>query len=62
MPNKNRQLTSIQLWRNQCGQDLIEYAMIAAFLVVSSTMVLPEFAQNVSVVVNKISTVWAARG
>lgn len=60
MTKTNRQLFKPQIWRNQYGQDLIEYAMIAAFLVVSSTMVLPEFAQNVSVVVSKLSTVWAA--
>jgi len=60
MTKTNRQLFKPQFWRNQFGQDLIEYAMIAAFLAVSCTMVLPEFAQNVSIVVSKLSVAWAA--
>ena len=52
----------LQIWRAQQGQDLIEYAMIAAFLAVSSILLLPDFPKNMSMIISKISSAWAARG
>lgn len=52
----------LRIWREQQGQDLIEYAMIAAFLAAASSLLLPDFAENMSVVISKISSAWAARG
>ena len=53
---------SLQIWRDQLGRDLIEYAMIAGFLAASSSLVIPDFVKNVSMLIGKISTAWAGRG
>ena len=41
---------------------MIEYAMIAGFLVASCSVLFPDFPKNMSMIVSKISSTWAARG
>lgn len=62
MSKVERLTITLRFWRDQRGQDLIEYAMIAGFLVVASTLVVPDFAHNVCLLISKISHVWASRG
>lgn len=52
----------LQIWRDRQGQDLIEYAMIAAFLAASCSVLFPDFPKNMSMIISKISSTWAARG
>ena len=62
MSKVERLTIALRFWRDQQGQDLIEYAMIAGFLVVASTLVVPDFAHNVCLLISKISQAWATRG
>ena len=39
--------------------DLIEYALIAGFLAVSTSLLLPDFPKNMNLVISKISTIVA---
>ena len=47
----------LQIWKNEHGQDLIEYAMIAGFLAVVSGMFMPGVARDLSTVYSKVSSV-----
>jgi len=49
-----RLLIRARIWKDQQGQDLIEYAMIAGFLAVVLGMFMPNVSQDVSFVVSKI--------
>jgi len=57
-----RLTVGLRFWRDERGQDLIEYVMIAAFVVVASTLVVPDFAHNVCLLISKISRAWTSRG
>jgi pilus assembly protein Flp/PilA len=46
----------LQIWRDEHGQDLIEYAMIAGFLAVTSGMALPGCALKISTVLSKVTS------
>jgi len=47
---------SFQIWSDQNGQDLIEYAMIAGFIAVVSGMFMPNLSQDVSLLFSKIAS------
>ncbi len=49
-------LVRLEIWRNQHGQDLIEYAMIAGFIAVVSGMFMPNISSDVSMVYSKIAS------
>jgi Flp pilus assembly pilin Flp len=49
-------LIRVQIWNDQHGQDLIEYAMIAGFIAVVSGMFMPNISQDVSTVFSKIAS------
>ena len=51
-----RWLFPSRMWRDQRGQDLIEYAMIAAFIASVSGMFLPNVSQDISTVYSKIAS------
>ena len=50
-----RSLVFLEIWKNEHGQDLIEYAMIAGFIAVVSGMFMPNVARDLSTVYIKIS-------
>jgi len=47
---------SFRIWRDQHGQDLVEYAMIAGFIAVVSGMFMPSISQDISTVFSKIAS------
>jgi len=49
-------MVSLRIWRDQHGQDLIEYAMIAGFIAVVSGMFLPSITQDISTVFSKVAS------
>jgi len=51
-----RSLFFLEIWKNEHGQDLIEYAMIAGFIAVVSGMFMPNVARDISTVYSKISS------
>lgn len=62
MSKVERLTIALRFWRDERGQDLIEYAMIAGFLVVASTLVVPDFAHNVCLLISKLAQAWTSRG
>ena len=49
-------MVSFRIWKDQLGQDLIEYAMIAGFLAVVSGMFMPNISQDISMIFSKIAS------
>ncbi len=46
-----------KLWRNQAGQDMIEYALMAAVVAVASAAALPGLSGPLSTVLSRVSSV-----
>jgi pilus assembly protein Flp/PilA len=48
---------SLRIWKDSRGQDLVEYALLAALLAVGTAAVLGSVADNITPVVSKIVNV-----
>jgi pilus assembly protein Flp/PilA len=49
-----------QCWKNIRGQDLIEYALLAGFVVVAAGVVVPGVALSISAIFSQVTTVITA--
>jgi Flp pilus assembly pilin Flp len=47
----------INIWNDNRGQDLIEYALMAGFVAVAAGAIMPQVSQNVSQIFSKVSSV-----
>ena len=47
----------LNIWNDNRGQDLIEYALMAGFVAVAAGAIMPEVSQNVSQIFSKVSSV-----
>ncbi len=56
MRKTKRFLARLGLWRDERGQDMVEYAMIAAFIAVVSGVFFPNVSQDVSTIYSKIAS------
>ena len=50
----------LKLWKDNRGQDLIEYALMAGFVAVAAGALMPTVSGSISTVFSKISSVMAA--
>jgi len=46
----------LQLWKDTHGQDLIEYALLAAFIAVAGVATFPPVADSISTIFSKITS------
>ena len=46
----------LKLWKDTRGQEMVEYALLAAFLVAASGAISPAVASNVSNVFSKVTS------
>jgi pilus assembly protein Flp/PilA len=53
----NQFLVRMQIWKDNQGQDLIEYALMAGFVAVSAGAIMPGVASSVSTIFSKVSSV-----
>ena len=49
-----------RIWRDENGQDLIEYALMAGFVAVAAGAVMPGVASSISTIFSKVSSVMTA--
>ena len=49
-------LWKLRIWADIHGQDLIEYALLAAFLTVAAAALMPSVANSISVVFSKVAS------
>jgi len=47
--------TRFNLWANQLGQDLVEYALMAGFVAVAAGALMPGVANNISTIFSKVA-------
>ena len=50
----------LQIWRDERGQDLIEYALMAGFVAVAAGAIMPGVASSISKIFSKVSSVMTA--
>lgn len=49
-----------KIWRDEKGQDLIEYALMAGFVAVAAGAIMPNVASSISTIFSQISSVMTA--
>jgi pilus assembly protein Flp/PilA len=50
----------LNIWKDDSGQDLIEYALMAGFVAVAAGAIMPSVSTNISQIFSKVSSVMAA--
>ena len=50
----------LQVWRDNHGQDLIEYALMAGFVAVAAGAIMPGVSSSVSRIFSKVASVMTA--
>jgi len=50
-------IVRFQIWRDNRGQDLIEYALMAGFVAVSAGALMPSISTSISTVFSKVGSV-----
>ncbi len=55
-----RLIWMLRIWKDGRGQDLIEYALLAAFVATAAAAVTPTFATSLSTIYSKMASVMAA--
>ena len=54
---ENMKQIVLNIWKDDSGQDLIEYALMAGFVAVAAGAIMPQVSQNVSEIFSKVSSV-----
>ena len=49
-----------KIWREEQGQDLIEYALMAGFVAVAAGAIMPNIASSISTIFSQVSSVLSA--
>jgi len=57
MKRLTKVLLGMRIWKDESGQDLIEYALMAGFVAVAAGALMPSVASSVSTIFSKISSV-----
>jgi pilus assembly protein Flp/PilA len=55
-----RVLILARIWRDEQGQDLIEYALMAGFVAVAAGAIMPNVASSISTIFSQIGSVLTA--
>jgi pilus assembly protein Flp/PilA len=50
----------LNIWKDNRGQDLIEYALMAGFVAVAAGAIMPGVSSNISQIFSKVSSVMTA--
>jgi Flp pilus assembly pilin Flp len=50
-------ILKLQIWKDQRGQDLIEYALMAGFVAVAAGAIMPGVADSISQIFSKVASV-----
>ena len=50
-------ILKLKIWKDQSGQDLIEYALMAGFVAVAAGAIMPGVATSISTIFSKVASV-----
>ena len=53
-------ILKLKIWKDQNGQDLIEYALMAGFVAVAAGAIMPGVATSISTIFSKVASVMRA--
>lgn len=53
----NKLILRLTIWKDQRGQDLIEYALMAGFVAVAAGAIMPGVATSLSQIFSKVASV-----
>jgi pilus assembly protein Flp/PilA len=53
----HRLIFRLKIWIDSCGQDLIEYALMAGFVAVAAGAIMPNVATSISQIFSQVSSV-----
>lgn len=53
-------ILKLKIWKDQSGQDLIEYALMAGFVAVAAGAIRPGVATSISTIFSKVASVMSA--
>ncbi len=53
-------LLRLGIWKDNDGQDMIEYALLAGFVVLAASAVVPGVVPSISAILSKVGSVTAA--
>lgn len=53
-------ILKLKIWKDQNGQDLIEYALMAGFVAVAAGAIMPGVATSISTIFSKVASVMTA--
>jgi len=57
MTRITRMLLKLKIWKDQQGQDLIEYALMAGFVAVAAGAVMPNIATQINIIFSKVASI-----
>ncbi len=55
--NLNQLVLRAKIWKDQRGQDLIEYALMAGFVAVAAGAIMPNVSTSISTIFSKVGSV-----
>ena len=47
----------LQIWKDNKGQDLIEYALMAGFVAVAAGAIMPGVASSINIIFSKVNSI-----
>ena len=53
-------LLKLKIWKDQSGQDLIEYALMAGFVAVAAGAVMPNISTQINIIFSKVASILTA--
>lgn len=56
----NTFLLQLKIWKDERGQDLIEYALMAGFVAVAAGAIMPSVSTSISTIFSKVASVMTA--
>jgi pilus assembly protein Flp/PilA len=54
-----RAICRLNIWQDEHGQDLIEYALMAGFVAIAAGAIMPSVSSSISKIFSKVSSVMA---
>jgi pilus assembly protein Flp/PilA len=51
-----RMFCRMRMWKDTCGQDLIEYALLAGFVAVAGAAIMPGVASKIQTIFSNVDT------
>jgi pilus assembly protein Flp/PilA len=62
MKKLNHLIVRLAVWKDEHGQDLIEYALMAGFVAVAAGAIMPGISTSISKIFSKVGSVMTAAG